>query len=248
MSNQPNASLPPPEQLQRAWDSSYARGDNFLFYPNEELIRFAARYIRKQTGLTTFRPLPPFADAAPRWLDLGCGIGRHVIFGHQIGCAVYGIDLSAQAIALARDWATRSGIPDPATRLVVGSVSNLPWADGYFDVVVSHGVLDSMPLTIAQQAVGEVARILRKDAAVSGLFYCDLIAAPDALDSAATPGETVITTAHETGTIQSYFNRAKIHDLLDSIFDTLECVLVRRRNMDTNLETSRFHLVLRPKM
>ena len=232
-----------PEELRRAWGSSYARGDNFLFYPNEELIRFAARYVRKQTGLTTFRPVPPFGDR-PRWLDLGCGIGRHVIYGHQLGCEVYGIDLSAQAIALARDWAGRAGVADPAGRLVVGSVSQLPWGEEFFEVVVSHGVLDSMPLAVAQQAVGEGARVLNKK---SGLFYCDLIAAPEALEAAGIPGEAVVTAAHEAGTIQSYFNRAKIRELLDARFETLECVLVRRRNMESGAETGRFHLVLRPR-
>jgi len=39
---------------QEAWEESYRRGDNFVFYPHEEVIRFVSKYIRKRVGLNEF--------------------------------------------------------------------------------------------------------------------------------------------------------------------------------------------------
>ena len=89
-----------------AWDRSYAKRDNFLFHPHEDVIRFVARFIRKRVGLVDFRDVAPGASEGPI-LDLGCGIGRHVVFCHEMGLEAYGIDLSGEAIGVAVEWALR---------------------------------------------------------------------------------------------------------------------------------------------
>ncbi len=38
------------------WNLSYQQGDNFVFYPHEEIIRFFARYIVKRTGIAAYTP------------------------------------------------------------------------------------------------------------------------------------------------------------------------------------------------
>ena len=156
------------------WEEAYGRKDNFLFYPHEEVIRFASRHIRKRVGLDQFRDLVSF-QPPPRLLDLGCGIGRHVIYAHHLGMDPYGIDLSKVAIDFARGWAAKEGLSAVEDRLREGSVAELPWPGGFFRFVVSHGVLDSMTFSIARSAALETARVCASGA----LFYCDLISGDD---------------------------------------------------------------------
>jgi ubiquinone/menaquinone biosynthesis C-methylase UbiE len=222
------------------WEVSYQNRQNFVFYPCEELIRFVARYLRKRVGLDQYEDRHAFGRP-PRWLDLGCGIGRHVVYGHEAGMDVHGIDLSANAVAMARQWAARAGVSDTEKRICQGSADALPWPDGHFDVVISHGVLDSMPFAIAQKAVGEVQRVLAK----GGLFYCDLISGDDSAHAREFAGEQVVSIEHEKDTIQSYFNFARIQQLFANRLELLECQLVQRTDVLKGPFIGRYHLVLR---
>lgn len=142
------------------WNAAYGRGDNFVYYPNEYVIRFTARFLRKQVGLHEYRAVANgLRDPIPL-LDLGCGIGRHVVFAHQMGMLASGIELSEVAVELAKQWAREVGGEALAERIVRGNVRELPWPDGTFDAVISHGVLDSMPAAVCDQALPEVARVL----------------------------------------------------------------------------------------
>jgi SAM-dependent methyltransferase len=222
------------------WETSYQSRQNFVFYPCEELIRFVAKYLRKRVGLEEYQDRHAFGRP-PRWLDLGCGIGRHVVYGHEAGMDVHGMDLSASAVAMARQWAARAGVGDVERRIRQGSADTLPWEDGYFDVVISHGVLDSMPFNIAQRAIAEVRRVLR----AGGYFYCDLISGDDSAHAREFAGEQTVRIEHERDTIQSYFNFAKIERLIDSRLELLECNLVKKTDVLKGGFIGRYHCVLR---
>jgi SAM-dependent methyltransferase len=220
------------------WDASYALKQNHLYYPNEEVIRFVSRFFRQRVGLNEYRDKRGF-QSAPRSLDLGCGIGRHVIYLHEVGFESHGIDLSAEAIASARAWASVVGIP--VDRFVEGTSSVLPWKPGHFDCVVSHGVLDSMPFEVARRTMAEVDRVLADD----GLAYIDLISGDDDRHVPGFAGEDVVEGAHERGTIQSYFDEAKVEALVaDTALVVKERVLVRRTQLDNGRIDARYHLVL----
>lgn len=222
------------------WDKSYENRDNFVFYPHEEVIRFVSRYIRKRVGLEEFRDVGAHPGPA-RVLDLGCGIGRHVVYCHEMGLEAYGIDLSDTAIGVAREWAARMGLADAGQRIVPGDVRHLPWKPAYFHYAVSHGVLDSMPFAVAREACVELARVMAAD----GLFYCDLISGDDSRHAREFSGEETVTTAHELGTVQLYFNMARIEALIGGVFTIEECNLIRRENVLRGGYGSRYHLVLR---
>lgn len=60
---------------QDMWNEAYDRGGNIVFYPHEEIVRFLNKYVRKRTGITTFKNIMPLTD--DEWkkfasLDLGC--------------------------------------------------------------------------------------------------------------------------------------------------------------------------------
>lgn len=225
---------------QSEWDKSYENRDNFVFYPHEEVVRFVSKFVRKRVGLNEFKSVAPNAEEC-RILDLGCGIGRHVMYCHEMGLNAYGIDLSDVAIRTALDWGKRQQLPEPEKRILQGDIRALPWNDGFFQYAVSHGVLDSMPFNIAREACVELARVMP----VGGLFYCDLISGDDSGHAREFSGEQVVSTEHEQGTIQLYFNLAKILSLIEGVFELSECNLIRRENVVKGGYSSRYHLILR---
>ena len=227
---------------QSEWNASYQNRDNIVFYPHEEVIRFVSKYIRKRVGLDEYRDVLT-VHRTLRMLDLGCGIGRHALYCQSMGTDSYGIDLSETAIEVAIEWATRCGMDDPRRKLRQGDIRQLPWEDGFFDYAISHGVLDSMPLAVARVGVTEMARTLT----AGGLFYCDLISADPSHHSPGYVGEDVVATAHERGTVQSYFDLGKIHGMIDGLFEIVECILVQRQGITNVTHASRYHLVLRKK-
>jgi SAM-dependent methyltransferase len=225
---------------QQQWNASYQRRENFVFAPAEQLVRFISRHVRKRVGLHEFADILKL-NRPTRLLDLGCGIGRHIIFAHEMGLEPYGIDLSPVAVHIARDWAQQKGIPHPENAIREGSITALPFENKFFDVIVSHGVLDSVPFPIAQAAAKECARVLNP----VGLFYCDLISPNDSHHGREFAGEETVSTQHEQDTIQSYFNFTKIQQLFNPTFEIKEAILVKNENLLSPTSNARTHLVLK---
>jgi ubiquinone/menaquinone biosynthesis C-methylase UbiE len=231
------------ENQKNCWEVSYRQGDNFVFYPHEEVIRFVSKYIRKRTGFDSFldvSTLAPPPSTSLKVLDLGCGIGRHVKYCFEIGLEAYGVDLSETAIMAAKDWLSSCGMSDADGRIVQGDVRQLPWDNGFFAFAVSHGVLDSMPWEIARAACLELTRVMTP----GGLFYCDLISGDDSSHAREYSGAEVVRTKHEENTIQLYFNMQLIRDLIRDCFSIKECKLIRSEDVLSGGYHSRYHLVL----
>ncbi len=192
------------------WDRVY--GDKYMtnWYPNEDIIRFCARLIRRRKTYDTVE----VKRDVHKVLDLGCGNGRHAMYFAREGFEVFGIDISSIAIAWATDWSRREGL-HPEFR--VGDITNLPYADASMDVVVSHGVLDHVPMSVGRRAVDEVHRVL----APGGLFYCDLRATDDfehGVGEEVEPDTFVITHGYEQGLMQHFFSQDAVRELLTSRF------------------------------
>ncbi len=83
-------------------------------------------------------------------LDVGCGLGMYVRAFRRFSPHVHGLDLDA-------DKVTEAGGELP--NLSVARAENLPYADGSFDVVLSHEVLEHVGDD--RQALGEAVRVLR---------------------------------------------------------------------------------------
>ena len=221
-----------PHDRRQAWETAYERKQNFVFYPHEEVIRFISRHVRRRIGFESFEDILPGAGHL-KLLDVGCGIGRHMAMSLDFGIEPYGFDLSDTAIETARAWLTRRGVTDAADRARQADVRALPWPDGFFDIAVSHGVLDSMPFAIAREGLAEVHRVLKSGA----LFYCDLIGGGD--------HEEIIETEHEKDTVQSFFDAAKIERLIAAKFVIVERIRVDRTDTLSGGVHSRWHLALR---
>jgi len=100
------------------------------------------------------RRLAMIAHYAPlqgkRILDAGCGLGMYVRAFRRFSSEVYGIDVDADRIA----EASRE-LPN----LQVAPAESLPFEDDFFDVVLSHEVLEHVGDDRA--AVREAIRVLR---------------------------------------------------------------------------------------
>jgi ubiquinone/menaquinone biosynthesis C-methylase UbiE len=215
-----------------AWNEAYRKHQNALFWPNEHLVRFVATRLRQRLTLDTFKDVAVL-PSDPKVLDLGCGMGRHLVYLTEMRFAAYGIDLSDFAVAHASEWMRRIGVDD--LRAITGSASMLPWDDGTFDAAVSHAVLDSMPFVVAEAAVRELRRVVKP----GGWVYVDLIASTNGVAL-----EEVVTGSHETGTVQSYFDTAKIDRLL-SVFEVDELYLSTTNAVRGARQSARWHVICR---
>jgi ubiquinone/menaquinone biosynthesis C-methylase UbiE len=192
------------------WDEVYSQKFMTMWFPHDDIIRFCARLIQKRLTFDRYDVKRQIETV----LDLGCGNGRNAMFFAKQGFSVAGIDVSAQAIDWASEWSRREGLE---VDFRVGDVSSLPFADASFDVVVSHGVLDHVPMQIAVKAAAEVARVLRP----KGLFYCDLRSTEDFEYGTGQPVEKntfEVSEGFEAGLVQHFFSQEEISELFNSKF------------------------------
>lgn len=223
----------------KEWNKSFSGKDNHVFYPHEEIIRFTSKYIRKKTGISDYIDCHSCPEN-PKVIDLGCGIGRHVKFFDEYNLDCYGIDLSEVALKAARQLFNKQNLTHLNEKLFLGSLTEMPFQDNFFDFAVSHGVYDSMPFDVAKKAMQETSRCLKNGA----LFYLDLVSGDDSNHAPEFCGEEVVETAHEKGTIQSFFNWSKIADLLGDTFTVKEAFLIKNTSIISSRFHSRYHLIL----
>lgn len=111
---------------------------------------YDARFV---TGAPRHQPCLPelLGPGSGPCLDLGCGTGRNFDTIRDSGRTVIGLDRSADQLRLAR---TRTDGP-----LIEGDATELPFADGSFDTVITMWIstdIDDFP-----SALGEAVRVLR---------------------------------------------------------------------------------------
>lgn len=91
-----------------------------------------------------------------RVLDVGCGAGTDLARFAQGGALVTGVDLSASAIALARQNFAQRGLTGEFHE---ANGERLPFPDDTFDLVFAHGVVQYTP--DGQALVDECRRVLK---------------------------------------------------------------------------------------
>jgi SAM-dependent methyltransferase len=105
--------------------------------------------------------------AGKKVLEIGLGEGADSERLIREGAHWSGVDLTAESIARLQTRLTLRKLPYDELRQ--GSVLDLPFADGTFDMVFSHGVLHHVPeINVAQS---EIHRVLRPDGELVIMMY-----------------------------------------------------------------------------
>jgi SAM-dependent methyltransferase len=121
--------------------------DGFVEAPTIPLL-FGRHHYESQVIRELLGPGP-----AGRVLEIGCGFGRLSPVFAELATEHVGVDINAEALAAAR--ATY-----PALEFREASVTDLPFDDGSFDVVVTWTVLQHLPPGLVDDALAEVRRVL----------------------------------------------------------------------------------------
>ena len=119
---------------------------------------------------TKERHIPFAADFAGarglKVLEVGCGLGTDGAQFAEAGADYTGVDLTEAAVELARK---RFELFDLPGQFQTADAENLPFPDGSFDLVYSHGVLHHTPET--GKAIQEIHRVLRPGGRAVVMLY-----------------------------------------------------------------------------
>lgn len=104
-------------------------------------------------------------------LDVGCGPGIWTRELARRGYIVSAIDLTSKAVEITKK---SLNIFNLNADVNVGDAEQIPYSDGVFDGIVSHGVIHHTPHT--EKCVMEMARVLRPNGtAVVSVYYRNII-------------------------------------------------------------------------
>ena len=110
---------------------------------NASLRRYVAHVARPKEGMKV--------------LEIGCGTGTNLELFAESGCEVAGIDLSPSMMDLAKKkLGNRADLRH-------GDASEMPFADGSFDLVLSFLTLHEMPPAVRAPVVKEIVRVAGGD-------------------------------------------------------------------------------------
>jgi SAM-dependent methyltransferase len=120
---------------------------NRLLYPDEQVIRFLSRFYADKS-----------CNIHKKFVDIGCGSGRHVLTGAEFGFLSLGVDYSSEIIELNKEFYAAS----QRVSFKVGDMRDLEF-DGPFDVALMFGVAFLRPLTEMLEDLRAVRRGLAED-------------------------------------------------------------------------------------
>ena len=106
-------------------------------------------------------------EGAETVLDLGFGLGRHVILFAGEGFDTYGIEPTRSGFAYCEEWLEAEGL---RADIRIGDMTELPYGDGFFDFVLSWNVIYHGTLRQLRRALKEIRRVTRP----GGLVYITL--------------------------------------------------------------------------
>ena len=151
-------------------------------------------------------------------LDLGSGVGRHTILFTKEGFDVYGIDPSPSGFKYALNWFRKEKL---SPKLILGEMSNLPFKNDSFDLIVAWNVIYHGTAEIIDKTVNEITRCLRKN----GYFLYTLISTKHNKFGRGREIEKytfVLDTEREKSYPHHYFNEEEITQFFDG-FIHLTC-------------------------
>ncbi len=143
------------KEFDPVWNDLYTKGLQINKYPFDSIVS------------TLIRLKPVLKNKNPKLLEIGCAAGNNLIFAAKEGFSVYGLDASKVALKVAKTFFAENSY---VGNFYVGSFSELPFKNDFFDVVIERAALQHSPFNVAKKAVKEVRRVLKQD----GYFYSEI--------------------------------------------------------------------------
>lgn len=136
--------------LSKQWGFDYWDGDRRICYGGYRYMD--GRWEKVARAMAEHYGIKP----GDKILDVGCGKGYLLYDFTKVvpGVEVHGIDVSAYAIENAKE--------EIQSCLTVGSATELPWPDDYFDLVISINTLHNLHNYELDPALREIERVAKK--------------------------------------------------------------------------------------
>lgn len=198
----------------RSWNDLFADSRFHWSEPDAGVVTMAKRWARQGRRLV---------------YDLGCGAGRHMAFLQLVTFAVIGSDLAENGLRACADMLRKAGLP---ANVVQADMTRAPFADGTFDSGIAINVLNHNPRALLQQAIAEVARVLRP----GGEFYLTALNTGDwryGLGEEVEPDSFVLAAGPEAGILHHFFSEPDLRDWLRAF----EIVSLERQRGELRLST-----------
>lgn len=94
-----------------------------------------------------------------RFLDLGCGMGRHSIFFAENGFHVTGYDLSESGLKILKELAKEKNLN---VDIVKGDITSLPFENESYDAILSYHSIYHVDSEGMSKVIEEISRVLKK--------------------------------------------------------------------------------------
>lgn len=150
-------------------------------------------------------------------LDAGCGAGPWSIYAAKNGAMAYGIDIQEGMIERATAGAKDEGVQNQ-THFLVGSVSEIPYSDDFFDKAISINVGCNLPENIFSEHFHEINRTLKSGGAL-------IITAPASFGVLFTNGSDSVSIRRKIDTALLAVGDAKSSGLISQELNKLDEVL-----------------------
>lgn len=109
--------------------------------------------------------------AGMRVIDAGCGYGRNLMHLLRTGCEVFALDADAAGVDHVRQLSAALMTGQPEENFHVGLVEQMPFPDGFADVVICNAVLHfARDKAHFRAMLSELWRVLRP----GGMLFCRL--------------------------------------------------------------------------
>ena len=95
-----------------------------------------------------------------KFLDLGCGLGRHTILFARNGFDVSAFDISEDAIDRTKKWLEEENLK---CDYKIGDMLNLPYEDNSFDCILCRNVISHTDTEGMKVIVNEIKRVLKEN-------------------------------------------------------------------------------------
>lgn len=145
----------------QACGSHYIDADrnSLEFYEGYRAFRYASEW--------HIQKIVPFEwSAGKSMLEIGCGNGADAVTFVRAGADYTGVDLTEEAVEATAEHLRLLNL---SGRTLVADASRLPFDDGMFDLVYSHGVLHHMP--VPTEGFAEVYRVLKPGGRAVVMLY-----------------------------------------------------------------------------